>query len=148
MAQQSLAEIIDAIATINAEIPGMNASYGSNTLPAQLPPVFPASFVLLGWDDWTKFGPTEFWIYVVVAPVASTGNIGNVYQQCLQLSQAFHDAYSLRTGLIGDRMIDRSKLTTKLGIGSTGFQHTLKWGTASFYGFTVNLPLMPTQLGS
>lgn len=141
----SLASIIDTIAGINGEIEGINASYGATNLPQQFT-IYPACMVLLGWDDWTKFGPTEFWIQVMVAAVASTGNLGSVYQQCLDLSQRFHDTYSLRTDLIGDRMIDRSKLSTKLGIGSTGFQYTLKWGKADFYGFQVNLPLMPTSL--
>jgi hypothetical protein len=140
----SLQQIVDAIALINSGIPGVRVSYNSQTLPqSQQFTVFPATFVLLGWDDWTKFGPTEFWIYCLLAPSNTTNSLGVVYQQALQLSQAFHDTYSLMTANIGDRMIDRSKLSTKLGFGSTGFQSMLKWGNVSYYGFSVNLPLQP-----
>lgn len=138
MAQQTHAQIIDALATINRNVPGVAISYGSRNLPQTLV-TFPATMVLLGPDDYGRFGPCEYWIRVFVATVA-TGNVAKAYQDCLNLSTEFHDTYA-KLSRVGDRFIDRKNLTTKFGFGNTGFAYTLKWGTTECYGFQVNVPL-------
>ncbi len=143
--QQTHAQIIDQLATINRTIPGISISYGSTNLPQSLV-TFPAAMVLLGPDDYGKFGPCEYWIRVFVAAV-TTGNVAKAYQDCLRLSTEFHDAYSHLTA-IGDRFIIRQNLTNRLGFGNTGFVYTLKWGTGEFYGFTINLPLASSVAGA
>lgn len=145
MPQQTHAQIIDAIAAINRRIPGITIAYGSTNLPQRLV-AFPAVMVLLGMDDYGKFGPCEYLCRVFVADV-STGNPSRAYQDCLTLSTAFHDTYASFVGRIGDRILDRTKLTTKLGFGNTGFAYTLRWGTSEFYGFQVNLPLANSAPG-
>lgn len=138
MAQQTHAQIIDQIAAINRSIAGITVSYTSANLPPTLTQ-FPATMVLLGPDDWSKFGPTEYWIRCYVAD-ARTGNSAKAYQDCLRLSTEFHDAYSTLK-VVGDRYIYRQALTTRMGFGNTGFAYTLKWGDGEYYGFSVNLPL-------
>ena len=139
MAQQTHAQIVDAIATVNRTIPGVSIAYGSTNLPQTLVS-FPAVMVLLGFDDFGRFGPTEYWIRVFVAAV-TTGNVAKAYQDCLRLSTDFHDTWS-QLSHIGDRIIDRKNLALKTGFGNTGFAYTMKWGAGEFYGFQVNLPLM------
>lgn len=139
MPQQSHAQVIDALATIVRGIRGMSISYNSTNLPASLVS-FPAAMVLLGPDDYGKFGICEYWIRVYVAPVA-TGNPARAYQDCLSLSTEFHNTFSTLI-TVGDRFIDRRNLTLKSGYGNTGFAYTLKWGKVEFYGFQINIPLM------
>jgi len=145
MPQQTHAQIIDQLATINRQIPGIAISYGSTNLPQTLV-TFPAVMTLLGPDDYTKFGTCEYWVRVFVASV-TTGNVAKAYQDCLRLSTEFHDTYS-HLSQVGDRFVDRAHLTAKMGFGNTGFVYTLKWGTGEFYGFTVNVPLMSTVAGA
>jgi hypothetical protein len=145
VAQQTHAQIIDALAAINRTVPGINIAYGSTNLPQTLVQ-FPAAMVLLGPDDYGKFGPTEYWIRVFVASV-TTGNVSAAYSQCLSLSGAFHDAYThLQT--VGDRLVYRQNLALKMGFGNTGFAYTLKWGSGEFYGFQINVPLMSSVPGA
>ncbi len=145
--QQTHAQIIDAIAAINLQIPGVVTSYGSYNFPQQIGNM-PASVVLLGTDDYGKFGATEYLIRVFVAAYQSSGNPGLIYKACLDLSTQFRNTYSLMTSMIGDRFIDRTKLQVKAGFGSTGFGYTLSYGTGKFYGFQVNLPLMSSVPGA
>lgn len=138
MPQQTHAQIIDQIAVINRNIHGIAISYGSNNLPPSLTQ-FPAAMVLMGPEDYSKFGICEYWIRVYVAD-ARTGNSAKAYLDCLMLSTAFHDEYkSIST--IGDRFIDRTTISTKMGFGNTGFAYTLKWGAGEYFGFQINLPL-------
>lgn len=138
MAQQTHAQIIDQIAIINRGIRGINVSYNSQNLPQSLT-IFPASMVLLGREDYGKFGPTEYVIRVYVLD-ARTGNPSIAYQQCLALSTAFHDEYTSLVN-IGDRYIWRQALTTTGGFGNLGFVTALKWAAGNYYGFSINLPL-------
>lgn len=139
MAQQTHAQIIDTIAAINRNIHGVVVSYTSANLPPTLTQ-FPAAMVLLGPEDYGgRITICEYWIRVYVAD-ARTGSSSKAYQDCLTLSTEFHDAYRGRS-TIGDRFIDRTKLSTKVGFGNTGFAYTLKWGDGEYYGFTVNVPL-------
>lgn len=145
MAQQTHAQIIDALATINRNIRGINIAYGSTNLPQSLV-TFPAVMVLLGPEDYGKFAPCEYINRVFVADV-TTGNPSKAYSDCLALSTAFHDAYTSQSR-IGDRILDRSKLTTRLGFGNTGFGNTLKWGKGEYYGFSVLVPLASSIAGN
>lgn len=145
MAQQTHAQIIDALAAINRNIYGVNIAYGSTNLPQTLV-TYPAAITLLGPDDYGKFGGTEYWIRVFVASVA-TGTIQSAYSQCLTLSTAFHDTYS-HLGRVGDRYILRHNLTKLSGFGNTGFGYTMKWGKGEFYGFQVNVPLVSGIAGA
>lgn len=145
MAQQTHAQIIDALAAIVRNVRGINIAYGSTNLPQSLV-TFPAAMILLGPDDYGKFAQTEYWIRVFVAPVA-TGSPSKAYQDCLSLSTDFHTAFT-QLVYVGDRYIDRSKLQMKSGFGNTGFAYTLKWGKAEFYGFTVNVPTASTVPGN
>ena len=138
MAQQTHAQIIDQLATINRNVPGIVISYGSTNLPQSLV-TFPAAMVLLGPDDYNRSGFCEYWVRVFVASV-TTGNVSNAYQLCLSLSNSFHDTYAALS-VIGDRYIARHNLTTRFGFGNTGFAYTLKWGKGEFYGFQINVPL-------
>jgi len=145
--QQTLAQTVDAIAVINATVPGIVASYGANNMPQSITQT-PSALVLLGPDEWKPFGITEFWIRVFVAPMQAAGNPGAIYARCLQLATDFRNTYALRTTNIGDRYIMRNKLTTKGGFGSTGYVYTLKYGNADYYGFQINLPLASSVPGA
>ncbi len=145
MPQQTHAQIIDQIALINSDIPGINVAYNSRNLPQTLV-TFPAAMVLLGPDDYSRFGPSEYWIRVFVASV-STGNPSDAYIKCLALSTAFHDVYT-HLSRIGDRYLLHNNVTTKAGFGNTGFAYTLKWGKGEFYGFQVHLPLISSVPGA
>lgn len=134
MAQQTHAQIIDAMAAINRSIRGINIAYGSTNLPQALV-TFPAVMVLLGMEDYGRFGLCEYINRVFVADV-TTGATGKAYQDCLTLSTAFHDTYT-SISRVGDRILDRARVTTRLGFGNTGFAYTLKWGKGEFYGFSV-----------
>jgi hypothetical protein len=146
MPQQTHAQIIDQIASINRAIRGVNISYGSRDLPPSLTQ-FPATMVLLGLEDYgNRLGTCEYWIRCYVAD-ARTGNSSRAYQDCLTLSTEFHDAYKA-INFIGDRYIDRETMSAKGGFGSTGFLYTLKWGTGEFFGLQINLPLVSSIPGN
>lgn len=145
MPQQTHAQIINQIAVINRNIGGINISYNSTNLPQSLTQ-FPATMVLLGTEDYSKFGHTEYMIRCYVAD-ARTGNPSIAYQQCLTLSTAFHDTYTPLVH-IGDRYVVREHLSAKLGFGNLGFAYTLSWGAGVYYGFTVNLPLASSIPGN
>lgn len=145
MPQQTHAQIINLIAGINRNVQGVAISYNSTNLPPSLTQ-FPACMVLLGPEDYTKFGHTEYLIRCYVAD-ARTGNSARAYQDCLALSTAFHDTYSQLIH-IGDRYIVRQELSIRAGFGNTGFAYTLKWGTGEFFGFGINLPLASSIPGN
>ncbi len=145
MPQQTHAQIIDQIAAINRNIRGVAISYTSSNLPAALV-TFPATMVLLGPEDYGKFGPCEYWIRVFVAD-ARTGNPSRAYIDCLSLSTAFHDTYG-QLLYVGDRYVYHSTLRVKSGFGNTGFAYTLKWGPGEYYGFQINLPLASSIPGN
>jgi len=145
MAQQTHAQIIDALAAIVRGIRGINISYGSTNLPQSLV-TFPAAMVLLGMDDYNRMGITEYVVRVYVAPVA-TGSPSKAYQDCLSLSTDFHTTFT-PLQFVGDRYVDRRTLTTRAGFGNTGFGDTMKWRKAEFYGFAVLLPLLSSIPGN
>lgn len=145
MPQQTHAQIIDQIASINRTIRGINISYDSRDLPPRLTQ-FPACMVLLGQEDYGKFGACEYWVRCYVAD-ARTGNSATAYRDCLTLSTEFHDTYKALS-FIGDRYIDREAMSTKMGFGSSGFLYTLKWGDGEFFGLSVNLPLLSSIAGN
>lgn len=145
MAQQSHAQIIDALAAITRQIPGILVSYGSTNLPQSLV-TFPATVVLLGPDDYGRLGICEYLIRVFVADV-KTGTPSNAYSQCLSLSTSFHNTFNPLI-YVGDRFVERKALSLKLGFGNTGFAQTLKWGAQSCYGFSVNVPLISAVPGN
>jgi hypothetical protein len=144
--QLTTSQIIDQIALINAQVPGVRISYNSTNVPQQLT-TFPCTIVLLGPEEYRKFGVTEFWIRVFVQDVVST-NPTVAYPQLLSLATAFRNTYALTTSLIGDRFIEREKVTTKLGFGATGFAFNLPWGNSKYWGFQVNLPLVSSVPGA
>jgi hypothetical protein len=78
---------------------------------------------------------------VYVAPVLNS-NPSIAYANCLALSQAFRDTYTVPGLRIGSGFIVPNHLTVKLGFGSTGFAYTMKWGAAIYYGFEIHVPIM------
>ncbi len=143
--QMTHAQVIDALAAIARQVPGVNISYGSTNLPQSLV-TFPATVILLGPEDYGRFGIAEYYIRVFVDAVA-TGNPSNAYRVCLTLSTSFHDTLK-SLSVVGDRIVDRKNLALKTGFGNSGFALTMKWGKADFYGFQVNVPLMSGIAGN
>jgi hypothetical protein len=134
---------IDALAAINANVPGINKAYGSQNMPIQLT-IVPCAIAIAAPGDWSKFGTDEFVVRVYVAPV-SGGNPSTAYAQCLALLDAFHDTYTSTPQIDGRPLLamPHGSGKTARGFGTSGFYYTQKFGGAEYYGFELYLPLGP-----
>ena len=134
---------VDAIASINAQIPGIAVAYGSTDLPNEMS-ALPAAMTIVAPGDWTKFGSDEYVVRVYVQPT-SNNTPSLAYQQCLALIQAFLDAYQALSR-VNDRPLMRyphGHAKSARGFGTSGFYYTQTWGKVPYYGFEIFLSLGP-----
>jgi hypothetical protein len=136
---------VDAIAAINATVPGIQVAYNSTNLPQQIAmgPI-PAAITIVAPGDWTRFGFDEYVVRVYVSAVLN-GNPALGYQSCIALLDAFRKSYNDLLS-INDRPLIRAPhghTKTAKGFGTSGFYYTVKWSSVEYYGFEVYLPLGP-----